>query len=154
MLGKQKCEMLKKIRVRIAEENEIPFETRECTHQGQCSGTCPRCESEMRYLENQLQKRMSMGKRVTLAAICAGMAFTVSGCDVADSIRSRFQPTSTPEIEVLEGEVAMPFPDDPEENKDETAPAGTEEPTAVVYDTSELRGGIPLPWDELSGMVP
>ena len=57
MQGKQKCRILKEIRQRIADENDIPFVTQECRHQGNCSGTCPRCESELRYLEQQLAQR-------------------------------------------------------------------------------------------------
>lgn len=80
MSGKQKCRMLKEIRQRIADENDIPYVTRECTHQGECRGTCPRCESELRELERQLAERASLGKRVAVAALCAGMAFTAVGC--------------------------------------------------------------------------
>ena len=68
MIGKQKCEILKEIRQKIADENEIPYKTRRCTHQGPCSGTCPYCESEVRYLESQLKKRVSLGKPVKVAA--------------------------------------------------------------------------------------
>ena len=56
MLGKQKCRILKQIRQRIADENDIPYVTRECGFQGECRGTCPRCESELRYLEQQLAR--------------------------------------------------------------------------------------------------
>lgn len=83
MLGKQKCRILKEIRQRIADENDIPFVTRECSFQGECRGTCPRCESELRYLERQLALRASLKKGVTVAALCAGMAglsFAASGC--------------------------------------------------------------------------
>ena len=75
MLGKQKCKILKEIRQRIADENDIPYVTSECTHKGACKGTCPKCESELRYLEQQLALRQSMGKRVAVAALCAGLAF-------------------------------------------------------------------------------
>ena len=34
MFGKQKCRILKEIRQRIAEENDIPYVTRECSFQG------------------------------------------------------------------------------------------------------------------------
>ena len=54
MQGKNKCKILKQIRQAIADENNIPLVTRECTHQGKCSGTCPTCEQEVRYLEQQL----------------------------------------------------------------------------------------------------
>ena len=68
MHGKQKCRILKEIRQKIADENDIKYVTQECTHKGECSGTCPRCESELRYLEQQLKQRASLGKRIKLAA--------------------------------------------------------------------------------------
>ena len=64
MLGKEKCRILKEIRQKIADENEIPYVTRECGFRGECRGTCPRCESELRYLESQLAARAALGKRV------------------------------------------------------------------------------------------
>ena len=45
--GKSICKQLKAVRQRIAEENDIPLEQRECTYEGPCRGTCPRCESEL-----------------------------------------------------------------------------------------------------------
>ena len=45
MFGKEKCRILKEIRQKIADENEIPYVTQECHHQGNCSGTCPRCDA-------------------------------------------------------------------------------------------------------------
>ena len=80
MLGKEKCKILKEIRQRIADENDIPWVTQECKHQGSCRGTCPKCESELRVPERQLAARQAMGKRVAVAALCAGMAFTSVGC--------------------------------------------------------------------------
>ena len=80
MLGKQKCKILKEIRQRIADENDIPWVTQECTHKGNCRGTCPKCESELRELERQLAARQAMGKRVAVAALCTGLAFSSVGC--------------------------------------------------------------------------
>ena len=54
--------------------------THECRFQGECSGICPRCESELRYLEKQLAARAAAGKRVAIAALCAGMTFSAAGC--------------------------------------------------------------------------
>ena len=59
MLGKRKCKILKEIRQRIADANDIEYVTRECEFQGECRGTCPRCEAEVRYLEEQLERRRS-----------------------------------------------------------------------------------------------
>ncbi|MBR3293226.1 MAG: hypothetical protein IKI69_02230 [Oscillospiraceae bacterium] len=86
MLGKEKCRMLKEIRRRIAEENDIPYVTRECTHRGDCRGTCPRCEAELRELERKLEGRKSIGKRVSVAALCAGLVVTNSACTRADVV--------------------------------------------------------------------
>ena len=80
MRGKQKCKILKEIRQRIADENDIPFVTNECEHKGDCTGTCPKCESELRYLERQLEQRAKFGKKVAVAALCVGISLTAAGC--------------------------------------------------------------------------
>ena len=70
--GKQTCKILKEIRRQIAEANNIEFVTSECRYKGDCLGTCPKCEAEVRYLEEQLRSRQLMGKAVVLAGISAG----------------------------------------------------------------------------------
>ena len=77
--GKRTCEFLKEVRQRVARENGIPLEIRECTHKGDCRGTCPYCEAEVRYLEQELSKRLSLGKAVTVAGIAVS-AMMMSGC--------------------------------------------------------------------------
>ena len=67
--GKRTCEILKDVRRKIAQENDIALVERECTHEGDCPGTCPYCESEVRYLERELSKRRALGKAVTVAGI-------------------------------------------------------------------------------------
>ncbi len=67
--GKQTCRILKEIRHRIAEANDIELITSECTFKGNCLGTCPKCEAEVRYLEQQLRARSIAGKAVALAGI-------------------------------------------------------------------------------------
>ena len=69
--GKQTCRILKEIRRQIAEANDIEFITSECTFRGDCLGTCPKCEAEVRYLEQQLRARTLTGKAVALAGISA-----------------------------------------------------------------------------------
>ena len=82
MRGKNKCKILKQIRQKIAEENDIPLITKECTYQGECSGTCPRCEAELRYLEQQLARRQALGKTVTVAALSVGLMAGAAGCSL------------------------------------------------------------------------
>ena len=76
--GKNICKQLKEVRKRIAEENDIPLETEECTYKGECRGTCPRCEAEVRYLENALADRLRLGKVATVAGLALGLAATTA----------------------------------------------------------------------------
>ena len=69
--GKQTCKILKEIRRQIAEANDIEFVTSECRYKGDCLGTCPKCEAEVRYLEQQLRARSLAGKAVAIAGISA-----------------------------------------------------------------------------------
>ena len=63
--GKKKCKILKQIRQEIAKANDIEFVTNECKHKGNCEGTCPKCEEELRYLESELEQRRNAGKKVS-----------------------------------------------------------------------------------------
>lgn len=85
--GKQTCKRLKEIRRQIAEANDIEFMTSECRYKGDCLGTCPKCEAEVRYLEQQLRSRSLAGKAVALAGISAGMIL-MSGCSGTSSKQS------------------------------------------------------------------
>ena len=67
--GKSTCKVLKEVRRKVADANGIPLQERECTHTGDCAGTCPYCESEVRYLERELSKRRALGKAVAVAGI-------------------------------------------------------------------------------------
>ena len=80
MNGKSKCKILKDIRKKIAEENDIAYVTSECKYQGDCSGTCPKCEAELRYLEEELAKRKNLGKTVAVAGIAAALVIGSTGC--------------------------------------------------------------------------
>lgn len=82
--GKHTCKILKEIRRRIAEANDIEFATSECRYKGDCTGTCPKCEAEVRYLEQQLRARSLAGKAVALAGISAGM-IALSGCGASSA---------------------------------------------------------------------
>jgi len=74
MSGKEKCKALKEIRRRLAEENNIEYIVSECTYQGECRGTCPKCEEELRYLEKELEKRKKIGKTIIVAGVALGLA--------------------------------------------------------------------------------
>ena len=124
MNGKETCRCLKEIRLKIAQENDIDLIVEECTHKGECRGTCPRCEAEVRYLEAALEKRRKAGLRVALAGVSAGLALALSGCAavdrLADAARGVFI-TPTPQSQVttapqptmgMPTPMPTPFPDD------------------------------------------
>ena len=99
--GKTTCKVLKEVRRKVAAANGIPLEERECTHKGDCAGTCPYCEAEVRYLERELSKRKSLGKAVAVAGIALS-AVTMAGCATSEpvSATSDNNPTKTPEEEI------------------------------------------------------
>ena len=71
--GKTTCRILKEIRRQIAEANDIEYVVEECQYKGDCKGTCPKCEAEVRYLESQLHKRQMLGKAVVVAGLSLGV---------------------------------------------------------------------------------
>ena len=75
--GKDICRQLKQLRRDIADQNGIELEIPECTYEGDCSGTCPRCDYELRYLESELARRQRLGK----AAVVAGTVLTMALCN-------------------------------------------------------------------------
>lgn len=116
MSGKSKCKILKDIRKKIAEENDIAYVTSECKYQGECSGTCPKCEAELRYLEEELAKRKNVGKAVAVAGVAAALVVGTASCVINLHEPTAGTPTPCP-IEThgpeLLGE-AVPVGDTPE----------------------------------------
>ena len=75
--GKSTCKLLKDIRQQIADANGISYQPKECHHKGDCAGTCPACEDEIRYLERELKARKGNGFGMKVAGIAAGICATV-----------------------------------------------------------------------------
>ena len=75
--GKSTCKLLKDIRQQIADANGISYQPKECHHKGDCAGTCPACEEEIRYLEHELKVRKGNGFGMKVAGIAAGICATV-----------------------------------------------------------------------------
>ena len=55
--GKEKCELLKSVRMRIAKKYGLSYSPTECTHEGDCLGTCPMCDAELIDLQKQLDAK-------------------------------------------------------------------------------------------------
>ena len=77
--GKNICAALKQVRKRVADTNGIVYAPKECHFEGDCNGTCPACEAEVRYLEHQLDLLRKAGKAVTVMGVALGITLT-TGC--------------------------------------------------------------------------
>lgn len=86
MSGKEKCRVLREIRLKIALENGIDYRPAQCRHEGPCAGTCAKCEQEAAQLESELSRRASLGKKVALVGLCAGLVLATSGCSMIDEL--------------------------------------------------------------------
>ena len=126
--GKQTCKILKEIRKQIAVENDIELVVSECTYQGDCLGTCPKCEAEVRYLERELEKRQRMGKAAVFDGMSLGTLFAATSCNhpvpepLAGEVMHTPDSTEMPNDSIsndsipsdaylLEGDVLVPEPD-------------------------------------------
>lgn len=56
-IHKEKCKELKQIRAKMAEELGVELHQTECTYEGYCRGTCPKCRQEERKLNAAILKR-------------------------------------------------------------------------------------------------
>lgn len=95
--GKTTCKILKEIRKQLAKENDIAFVTSECKYQGDCLGTCPACEAEVRYLEEELRKRRQMGKTAIVTGVSLGLAASFMGCHFSNNAENPATGPSIPE---------------------------------------------------------
>ena len=100
--GKEICRILKEIRRQIAEANDIEFIISECRYKGDCLGTCPKCEAEVHYLEQQLRTRSLAGKAVVLAGVSAGIIL-MSSCSGTTSKHTDYdQLQGEPEVKMIQ----------------------------------------------------
>lgn len=56
MTGKDKCALLKFIRIRLAELNNITYTPHPCDNTEDCSGTCEMCDAESKWLLRTMRK--------------------------------------------------------------------------------------------------
>ena len=71
--GRNICDTLKAIRKEIADANGIEYSPEECHFKGECKGTCPKCEQEVKDLEYELRLRQMAGTAIKVAGVAAGI---------------------------------------------------------------------------------
>ena len=88
------CETLKTIRKQVADANGIAYTPAKCDFEGVCTGTCPACESEREYIENQLSLKRKAGNIVKIAGLVAGLTTLAPLATVAQEMNAP-EPTET-----------------------------------------------------------
>ena len=139
-VGKAKCKVLKGIRKKIAEANDISYNPRKCHHKGDCAGTCPACEAEVRYLTDQLNLRRMAGKTIRVAGLATGITM-LSSCGhlfQPSGMTERDFPPQTNKPELLEGDVVAP----PDTTIDVPEPLAGEVMAPVKPDSAEAKKDV------------
>ena len=145
MRGKRICNSLKKVRLDIAKANGISLDIPECTHKGECLGSCPRCEWEVRYLERELEKKRRNGAKVVLAGVSAGLvAVNAVSCGPVTTLHGdmAFQETTSSDItETAESDgIMVPLAGEP---TGETT-LEIEQPLGEIAPETGLWGAVPV----------
>lgn len=103
-VNKEKCKALKKIRKKLADTLGVDLHQRECTYEGKCSGTCPKCKQE----EEQLNRAIWAKSALAAGTVAATVGLT--GCaQMFQPLEGDVQPVDPPStVQELEGEAVEP----------------------------------------------
>lgn len=143
--GKSICSVLKTIRKQVADANDIKYEPRECHYEGECRGTCPACEAEVRFIERELDIRRQLGKAVAIVGISAGLS-ALTGCgDKVKKVDSVSEAESNPTkgkvmvdtLERLDGDVEYRSPVD--------TVIVDKDPATIKKRTAPFQASVPKP---------
>lgn len=133
-IGKEKCEILKRIRKDVADRYGVEYNPTECNHSGDCSGVCPKCDAELKELQRQLESR---------------------GITDIDLLNIPIDVSTNDGMSMLEGGVATTSCDDHEWHiiGMPTAPFANMEKRRVLYKECQIAGitfrDLVDVWDEL-----
>lgn len=167
MTGRERCDRLKRIRKGLADRLGVDLHQVECTYEGECRGTCPKCKQEEQILNRALvQKGTAVAGATVIAASLAactppGQPVTSGGgTDIAGGITYIDDTDDTGrkstddgkddggDIEELSGEVdERHLDDDTDEKKDSTGDSdkkgkSSDDDKEPVPDDLELSGYV------------
>ena len=101
-IGRVKCEILKQIRADIAKANQIDYAPEVCSFNGECAGTCPKCEAELHFLEQQLIKKRRVNNPVSIVGIAFGLMAGITACDSVPKTDTKLNSATSPKLEVVQ----------------------------------------------------
>ena len=100
------CETLKAIRKQVADANGIVYTPAKCDFEGVCTGTCPACEKEREYIEDQLSLKRKAGEIVKIAGLVTSLTALAPLATVAQEMNA---PEPTEQISLLSEEYFFDF---------------------------------------------
>lgn len=127
-INKEKCKTLKQIRKKLADTLDIDLHQTECTYEGACSGTCPKCKQEEQQLNRAILAKSAM------AAGVAAMAVGLTGCTQTVELEGDV-------VQVTESNSSESFPEELEGDTEELMTGEVLEPEDTTG-TYELEGDI------------
>ena len=68
------------------------------------TGTCPKCESELRYLEEELRRRRQLGKAAVVTGLSLGLAATFASCNAEQGDKLAGEPEAENTVETVAAE--------------------------------------------------
>ena len=111
-IHKEKCKKLKKIRKSMADKLGVDLHQQECTFEGKCSGTCPKCRQEEEIVNKAILQK------VAIVSVGTTMGIGLVGCNTLDnrnSLLDELQSLEQHKIEkfntILSGDVHYVGPD-------------------------------------------
>ena len=135
--GKNICAALKQVRKRVADTNGIVYAPKECHFEGDCNGTCPACEAEVRYLEHQLSLLRKAGRAATVMGVAVGMTM-VAGCKTSSANAPSTSPQGTGQTNRMETGSNTPH-----------TPQASRTDTSLIKNTRHS-GEEPIPMGEIA----
>lgn len=128
--NKEKCKVLKTIRKKLADTLGVELHQRECTFEGECSGTCPKCQQEEQILNQALLSKAAVA--VGVAALSVSLTACANKGALIGEVPEYNTSSPSPIYEVpVEGEIVCEdeFENDivDEEDRDDTEESDKED---------------------------
>lgn len=101
---RKKCEHLKEIRKNVADALGVELNQSVCTFEGECKGTCPKCEQE--------EQKLSKALLLKGTAVAASAAILLTGCTVEPEVLTGDMQDPEYYEDELEGEPTLVEDDD------------------------------------------
>ena len=90
----------------MADANGIVYTPAKCDFEGVCAGTCPACEKEREYIEDQLSLKRKAGNIVKIAGLVTSLTTLAPLATVAQEMNA---PEPTEQISLLDEEYFFDF---------------------------------------------